>query len=101
MKMYVIFVTTGREVKIYRELKKRGFNVFLPQENCTGKSGKTFKKVVFPNYLFLKCNMTNEIYCQICRIRNVKYFLGVHAGGVPFLSRREQRNIEKWRKNEV
>ncbi|MDE6034571.1 MAG: transcription termination/antitermination NusG family protein [Ruminococcus sp.] len=101
MKMYVIFVATGRELKIYRELKKRGFNVILPQKNEVGKSGKTFKKVIFPNYLFIKCDMTQEIYCEICRIRNVKYFLGFHVGGVPFLSGREQKNIEKWRQNGI
>ena len=101
MKMYVIFVATGRELKIYRELKKRGFNVILPQKNEVGKSGKTFKKVIFPNYLFLKCDLTQEIYCEICRIRSVKYFLGFYPGGVPFLPRNEQKYIEKWRKNEV
>lgn len=101
MKMYVLFVASGREVKIYRELKKRGFNVILPQKIEIGKSGKPFKKVIFPNYIFLRCEMTNKIYCEICHIRNVKYFLGFYTGGVPFLPNNEQKYIEKWRENEI
>lgn len=94
--MYVLFVTSGREAKIYRELKKRRFNAILPQKTETRKSGKQFKKVIFPNYIFLRCEMTDKIYCEICYIQNVKYFLGFYTGGVPFLPAHEQRYIEKW-----
>ncbi|MDE6834710.1 MAG: hypothetical protein K2J39_10775 [Ruminococcus sp.] len=98
--MYVIFVTTGREQKVYRELKKRGFNAILPQKTVSGKSGKPFKAVIFPNYIFLLCNMTDKIYSEIRHIRNVKYFLGFYPEGIPYLPYHEQKYIEKWRKNE-
>ena len=96
MKTYVIYVTTGREAKVYRELKKRGFKAILPEETETGKNGKPYKKVVFPNYVFLRCEMTDKIYCEIRSMRNVKYFLGFYGGGVGYLREDEERYIEEY-----
>ena len=91
MKMYVIFVKTGRENAVIRELKKRGFDAILPVKRDSGKP-----EIIFENYVFLKCKMTEKICSEITKIRDIHYILGLNDGNcVPFLKKSEQNYIER------
>lgn len=90
MKMYVIFVKTGRENAVFRELKKQGFDAILPV-----KSGIS-EKVIFENYVFLRCELTPKICEKIAKFRDIHYILGVNDPNcVPFLKKHEQNYIER------
>lgn len=99
MKMYVIFVKTGRENAVCRELKKRGFDAILPVKRELKRVGKKVdvrEKIIFENYVFLRCELTDEVYAKIRKIRNILRILGWNDQNcVPFLKNHEQRYIER------
>lgn len=92
MKMYVIFVKTGRENAVFRELKKREFDAILPVK-CDSDGNK---KIIFENYVFLKCEMTDKLCEKIMKFRDVQQILGWNDENcVPFLKKEEQKYIER------
>lgn len=95
MKMYVVFVKTGRENAVFHELKKRGFDAILPVKSVIEK-GKVCEKIIFENYVFLRCELTDEDYGEIRKIRYIWRILGWEdKNSVPFLKKHEQRYIER------
>lgn len=95
--MYVVFVRTGRENVVFRELKKYGFEAILPVKQefrNTGKKWKIEEKIIFANYVFLKCEMTEKKYGEIRKIRYIQRILGWDDNCVPFLKKQEQSYIE-------
>ena len=98
VKMYVIFVKSGRENVVFRELKKRGFDVILPVKRVfrlKGKKQEIVEKVIFENYVFLRCELTPKLCAEIVKNRDIQRILGLNdANCVPFLKKQEQVYIE-------
>lgn len=91
MKMYVIFVKTGREKAVFRELRKRGFDAILPVRRDFDKP-----KIIFENYVFLKCKINEKICSEIAKIKDIHCILGLNNENcVPFLTKSEQNYIER------
>lgn len=98
VKMYVIFVKTGRENAVFRELKKRGFDAILPVKRMfrlKGKKQEIVEKVIFENYVFLRCELTPKLCAEITKNRDIQRILGANDENcVPFLKKQEQVYIE-------
>ncbi|MDE5557854.1 MAG: hypothetical protein K2J32_09255 [Ruminococcus sp.] len=98
VKMYVIFVKTGRENVVFRELKKRGFDAILPVKRVfrlKGKKQEIVEKVIFENYVFLRCELTPKLCAEITQNRDIQRILGANDENcVPFLKKQEQVYIE-------
>ena len=98
MKMYVIFVKTGRENAVFRELKKRGFDAILPVKQefrRKGKKQEIIEKIVFENYVFLRCELTPKLCAEILKNRDIQRILGWNDENcVSFLKKHEQIYIE-------
>ena len=80
MKMYVLQVKFRRENKVKNSLEKMGFSVFSPTEEIIIRSKGKWKsqiKLIFPQYIFVECEMTSENYRKIKAIHGVVRFLGI------------------------
>lgn len=79
MEMYVLQIKPGCEKSVYRELIKKNFEAFLPKKlEYIRKSGewRLCEKIVFAQYLFVKCSLTDAVYYTIRSIDGVRRFLG-------------------------
>lgn len=79
MKMYVLLVRSGYEEKIRDELVGKGFRAAVPTEEMHIRSGGQWRiceRLIFSGYVFVECDLTNEIYYQIKDIIGVIKFLG-------------------------
>lgn len=79
MKMYVLLVRSGYEEKIRDELIEKGFRAAVPTEEMHIRSGGQWRiceRLIFSGYVFVECDLTNEIYYQIKDIIGVIKFLG-------------------------
>lgn len=98
MKIFVIFVKTGREKAVFRELKKRGFKPILPLKQEFRRVGEKWEideKIIFTNYVFLKCELIENIHSEIRKIPDIQRILGAEDDDcVPFLKKHEQSYIE-------
>jgi len=79
-KWYIIQVVTGYEQKVKEDLQNRDFDkadieeIFLPQKTTKTKTGKIKKKSMFPGYLYVKVEMTDDSWFII---RNTNYVTGI------------------------
>ncbi len=79
-KWYIIQVVTGYEQKVKDDLENREFDksgieeIFLPRKSYTTKLGSIKFKPMFPGYLYVKLEMTDESWFVI---RNTNYVTGI------------------------
>ncbi len=77
--IYVIQVSPARELKVCAELKRLGFNAYVPRrELLIHKSGLWTKviNVLFPGYVFIEMEYTPENHIKVRHTDNVLRFLG-------------------------
>lgn len=80
MEMYVLQVKYRRENKVKNSLERMGFSAFCPTEEIIIRSKGKWKsqiKLIFPQYIFVECEMTSENYRKIKAIQGVARFLGI------------------------
>ncbi len=79
-KWYIVQVVTGYEQKVKEDLENRDFNeveieeILLAQKVYETKSGAKKSKPMFPGYLYVKVEMTDESWFII---RNTNYVTGI------------------------
>ena len=79
-KWYIVQVVTGYEQKVREDLLNRDFEmadieeILLPQVVSVTKTGKVKRKSMFPGYLYVKVEMTDESWFII---RNTNYVTGI------------------------
>ncbi len=77
---YIVQVVTGYEQKVKDDLENRDFDeveieeILLPQKAHTTKTGNIKNKPMFPGYLYVKVEMTDESWFII---RNTNYVTGI------------------------
>ena len=95
MHWYVIHTLTGKENKvaeaIQRQAESRNIGslirrALIPTEieiRSTGGRRREVKRKLFPGYVFVEMDLTEELRNVIQRISGVTHFLGAGAGPVP------------------
>ena len=82
-KWYLVQVVSNYEYKVKEQLDNRIFGegeadeieeIFLPTTTIVNKSGSTREKPLFPGYIFVKVDMTDESWYII---RNTQYVTGI------------------------
>lgn len=79
MQMYVLQVKPGYEESAARTLNERGFTAFCPTEEMHIRHGGIWHKkikLIFTQYIFVECRLTDDIYYSIKSIDGVMRFLG-------------------------
>ncbi len=77
---YIVQVVTGYEQKVKEDLGNRDFNeveieeILLPQKMYETKTGNLKAKPMYPGYLYVKVEMTDESWFII---RNTNYVTGI------------------------
>ena len=97
MKMYVLQVRSGYEISVCQELRRQGFDTVLPvRQEFIRRGGKwqIYEKIIFTQYVFIRFELTEEIYYRIKKIDGVVRFLGYENGILSPLNHTEQRYIE-------
>lgn len=80
IKWYIVQVVTGYEEKVKEDLQNRDFDeevieeILFPQKTVKTKTGKLKKKSMFPGYLYVKVEMTDDSWFVI---RNTNYVTGI------------------------
>ncbi len=79
-KWYIVQVVTGYESKVKDDLENRDFDqsgieeILFPQKMMPTKAGNLKPKPMFPGYLYVKVEMTDESWFII---RNTNYVTGI------------------------
>jgi transcriptional antiterminator NusG len=97
---YVLQVRTGKEPDIKSEMKRQGYTAAAPTEIRTErKGGKWHEKlrIVFPSYVFIKLDLTDEDFYKIRDVPGVIRFLGV---GRPEPIREDEEYVIEWLDND-
>lgn len=97
MKMYVLQVRSGYEFSVFEELGKQGFDTVLPvRQEFIRRGGKwqIYEKIIFTQYVFIRFELTEEIYYRIKKTDGVVRFLGFENGVLQPLNHAEQSYIE-------
>lgn len=79
MKMYVLQVKPGYEETVARLINENGYTAMCPTEEVYIRlHGQWHKrlKLVFTQYIFVECNLNEEVYYQIKSVFGVVRFLG-------------------------
>ncbi len=79
MEVYVLQIQPGYEKYAARALRQRGFNSMCPiTEAIIRKGGQWHRreKLVFTQYIFVECDLTDEAYYRIKSVCGVVRFLG-------------------------
>ncbi len=79
MDMYVLQVKPGFELSAANTLRRRGFNVLCPmteQHIRRGGSWHISQRLLFTQYLFVECELTDDTYYRIKSVEGVVRFLG-------------------------
>lgn len=82
MKMYVLQVKFRKESQVKNSLEKMGFSVFSPTEEIVIRSKGKWKsqiKLIFPQYIFVECELTAENFRRIKSTHGVVRFLGAET----------------------
>ncbi|MGN1114306.1 MAG: transcription termination/antitermination NusG family protein [Oscillospiraceae bacterium] len=77
--IYVVYVKPSAESGVCSKLLNSGFNAYAPTRTILERRGgkwHTAKKIVFPNYVFIDVNITDEIYYAVKKTDGVLRFLG-------------------------
>jgi transcriptional antiterminator NusG len=100
MNWYVLQVRTGQEPAIKGELNRQGYTAAAPTEiRMERKGGKWHEKqrIVFPSYVFIKIDLTDEDFYRVRDIPGVIRFLGV---GKPEPICENEEYIIEWLRND-
>ena len=95
MEMYVLQVKSGCEYSVTEKLKGLGFSALCPTwENHIRQGGqwKLQEKLIFTQYVFIECELDDDVYYKIKSADGVVRFLGF--GRPQPLSADEQAYIE-------
>lgn len=79
MEMYVLQVKYNKEIQVKNTLEEIGFSVFHPTAEMIIRSKGQWKsqiKPVFPQYIFVECELTSENYRRIKSVSGAIRFLG-------------------------
>ena len=79
MKMYVLYVRGGYEKDVVRLLKNNGILAYAPsyfREIRTKNGFRKQEKIIFTNYVFVMCDMTDEIYYKAKGTQYAVNFIG-------------------------
>jgi transcription antitermination factor NusG len=79
MNMYVLQIKPGFEESAAKIIRGRGYTVLCPSEELYIRRGGEWllqKKLIFTQYLFVECDLTDESYYRIRSADGVIRFLG-------------------------
>lgn len=79
MDMYVLQIRPGFETSAAKAIRERGFTVMCPSKMQHIRHGGTWKiqqSLIFTQYLFVECELTDENYYKIKSVDGVVRFLG-------------------------
>ena len=79
MDMYVLQVRPGFEISAAKAVKKLGFNSLCPmkeQQLRRGGQWITNRSLLFTQYIFVECELTDDAYYRIRSVDGVVRFLG-------------------------
>ncbi len=79
MDMYVLQVRPGFEISAAKTLEKQGFIVLCPMKEHHIRKGGSWRithNLLFSQYLFVECKLTNDTYYRIKSVEGVVRFLG-------------------------
>lgn len=92
--MYALFVRSGYELTVLKELEKRGMKGFVPQQIRLERRQRTWHRVnrlLIPSYVFVDIKMTPFLYYLAKGVVGAVAFVG---GGEPLpLSEKDEKYI--------
>lgn len=102
---YALYTDVRQERNVERSLLNRGLEVYLPRLTDKGTSGsqamdnsssatptqacgartvvRPIKRLLFPRYVFARCNVAKPTYLGIKKTIGVKYFVGYDGAPTP------------------
>lgn len=83
---YAVRTKSRHEEKVNERLKEKSINVFLPKIEVWSRRKDRKKRILtslFPGYLFVKCELTNEICLEILKTYGVAYVVGLIKKPIP------------------
>lgn len=93
---HVLWTRSNFEKKVYEDLHKKGYEVFLPEVvQWTQRRGSLFKKTapMFKSYLFVRASVTKEAYIDISGTKGLVQILGPRWDKLATVSDREIDSI--------
>lgn len=93
---HVLWTRSNFEKKVYEDLSRKGYEVFLPEVlHWTQRRGSLFKKTVpmFKSYLFVRASVTKEAYIDISGAKGLVQILGPRWDKLATVSEREIESI--------
>ena len=79
MDMYVLQVKPGFEVSAAEAIRKLGYNALCPMKEQPirrGGSWQLSKSLIFTQYIFVECELTDDTYYRIRSVNGILRFLG-------------------------
>lgn len=79
MDMYVMQVKHDLEMSVLKEIKKLGCNALCPvREQQIRRGGKWYATqiLLFPQYIFVECEMNDRVYYELKKIYGMQRLLG-------------------------
>lgn len=79
MRWYAIYVLYQHESRVQEQLRSKGYCTFLPLQRCRSRRldrKKILHLPLFPNYLFVRAQMSKEEYIEILKTMGVIRLLG-------------------------
>lgn len=94
---YALYTDVRQERNVERSLLNRGIEVYLPRMSDTGTLGaqtrnpspgprteaRPIKRLLFPRYVFTRCNVVKATYLAVKKTIGVKYFVGYDGAPTP------------------
>lgn len=80
MDMYVLFVRGGYEESAAEAIRKLGYKAMCPIRKLHIRKGGKWcisEDILFPQYVFIECELTDEVYYELKRITGYIRLLGV------------------------
>jgi len=76
---YAVHTRSRHEERVADRLERKRFDIFLPRLNCWSKRKDRRKRIrvpMFPGYLFIHCDMTNDCWLDIVKTDGVAGIVG-------------------------
>lgn len=77
---YAVKTRSRHEEKVNKQLQNKLFNVFLPKIEVSSRRKDRKKRILiplFPGYLFVRCELTKEIWLEILKTYGVAYVVAL------------------------
>lgn len=100
MEMYVLQVKSGHEKSAAESLKNLGFLAYCPtrmQEIRFKSIWHKVEKIIFSQYIFVKCELTDDVYYKIKSVTGIVRFVGF---GSPEALRKHEKEYVKLLNND-